>query len=186
MDYVSTGIMNVGSEANAKQADPKKHKRSTTNRLNAIDVAWYRCISWLGGLFVSLIPAAACPFFKYISTDSTFLSFVYSIFSQGQTLFIAISLCITSNNDAASIKSCRILKYWHIAMWFLLIACAVLFSGMSISEAFVETHSVQKSFEINCVLLVITILFGSIPYIISICKAYEEDTFSSEGATMHE
>lgn len=141
---------------------------------NRIDNAWYRYISWFGGMLVAFIPAVAYPFYRFVNTDDTFSNVLFLVFCQSQIIFIAVSMCITAINDAVSDSSDRFLKYWKIFIWALIVLGALLFGAISISEETQKTHSEVKTFWINVVLLVTTVILGSIPYIVSIIKAHKE------------
>ena len=174
------GIMKVGDESAEQAGSPtndlceKQRGEKLKKAKDRIDNAWYRYLSWFGGMLVAFIPAVAYPFYRFVSTDDTFSQVLFLVFCQSQIIFIAVSMCITANNDALSDSPDRFIKYWKILIWALIVLGALLFGAISISEIIEQTHSQEKTFWINIVLLVSTVIVGSIPYIISIIKAHKE------------
>lgn len=185
MTSTINGIMDVGNEYISVGQQKDYNIPSTGNpaiagtpqkRTPCVAVRYF--VAWLFAMLISFVPAVAFPIYQYVNGCYDLGAFFFSIFCQGQILFIAISMCITAYNDADVLHTEGFLLWWRPLVWFLILLAAVIFGVVSISEGLaasngstVATHSAHRTFVINIVLLAVSFVLGLVQYIVPMVKA---------------
>ncbi len=164
-------VMEVGTpKGNPSQSQTRTKKKQMTY-IKALKEAKFRYGLWLVGMIIGLIPAMAVPIIKLLRGEIINIGdFIAAIFCQSEILFMTVSLSISSNNDAATYNEKSFSRWWGLIVVVFIVFGAMTFTIRAILEYFhIEvSHTIAMWFGV--VLFLLTVIGGSVPYIIFIRK----------------
>lgn len=127
--------------------------------------------TWIMGLVISLIPIFLYPFYELIISEIDVGEMFYKALCSSDIIFLTISLCVSSLNDAMSLRNWRYHKIWSAFTWIFIIVGAAVFGLVSVAES---RHEEDLNYGVivflNVVLFVVSFVAGSIPYIVAISE----------------
>ena len=155
LDDNVSDVMSIGDDSTVVDS---KQRETDSN--------WRPYQIWLQGLAISLVPILMYPLYTIIADQSSFSSFFRQIIQSSEIIYLAITLCVSSINDATAIKQWPRYRLWNGAVFIFIILAAVVFGALSICEKTLDDINTSFVFWLNLVLLIVSIIAGSIPYFI--------------------
>lgn len=148
----------------------------------ALKDAYIRYLIWFVGLIIGFIPAAALPILKLFGGQLTsFGSFISALFCQSEILFMSVSLSISANNDATVHNKKGFMIIWRLIAIILIVLGAISFTVLAVMEYLKLNISENVVMWFGLILFALTLIGGSIPYIVAICNAIQNMSYSEYG-----
>lgn len=127
--------------------------------------------TWIIGFVISLIPIFLYPFYELIISEIDIGEMFYKALCSSDIIFLTISLCVSSLNDAMNLRNWRCHKTWSAFTWIFIIVGAAVFGLVSVAE---NRQGEDLNYGViaflNIVLFVVSFVAGSIPYVVAITE----------------
>lgn len=152
------------------------------SKKRAIKDACVRYLIWLVGLIIGFIPATALPMLKLFGGEfNGFGSFISALFCQSEILFMSVSLSISANNDATVHNKKGFMVIWRLVAFILIVLGAISFTVLAVMEYLKLTISQNVVMWFGLILFALTLVGGSVPYIVAICNHIKNMSYGEYG-----